>query len=244
MNGIHEVRGSIPLSSTIYYPRDAREVCKPMRLTGLRWSLFLAFAVLLTGAIAGCDNPFDPLNATDKIEGLSHFDFSAGQEHWDSDPEWDGLQIELTYYNEFHKPLDFHDKPHKVVIEIYTEQAGSTTSAPSRLGSLLTSKTVEFANSDDFIRIPIEYYGGYLSLPSTVSKKGCLVIRVFPPEEYPQKELYYPSCGIEIFKPETITFLVFARCQGPPGTPRGAFFFSALDGRFVIRAREKGTDLA
>ena len=58
-----------------------------MRLAGLRSSLFGAVALLLAGAVAGCDNPFDPLNKSDKIQGLTYFDFAATQEHWDSDPE-------------------------------------------------------------------------------------------------------------------------------------------------------------
>ena len=88
-----------------------------MRLAGLRSLLFWTVAVLIAGPRAGCDNPFDPLKSSDKIQGLTYFDFSATQEHWDSDPEWDGVQITMNYYNEFGDSLNFHDKPHKVEIE-------------------------------------------------------------------------------------------------------------------------------
>ena len=173
-----------------------------MRLAGLRPWLCVAVAIMMVGAVAGCDNPFDPLNTSDKIQGLTYFDFSAGQAHWDSDPQWDGLQITMKYYNEFGDALNFHDKPHKVTIEIYSEVEGATTSDPKSKGSLLASKTITYSNSDDLINIPIEFYGGSLGLPSTDPISGCLLIRVFPPQQDPQRELYYFTCGVELFTPE------------------------------------------
>ena len=180
-----------------------REACKAMRLAGLRSLLFLIIPVAVAGAIAGCDNPFDPLKSTSKIEGLTYFDSAANQEHWDSDPEWDGLQIDLNYYNEFGETLSFHDKPHKVKIDFYTEQTdGSTPPVVTR--SFLTSKTVEFSNSDDSIRIPIEFYGGLLTYADPPEDiQGCLQIRIYPPQEYPQRELVAPfACGVDFFKKE------------------------------------------
>ena len=120
-----------------------------MRLAGLRSLLFLVVAVAMAGAVAGCDNPFDPLKSSDKIQGLTYFDFAATQEHWDSDPEWDGVQITMSYYNEFGDALNFHDKPHKIEIEFWSEVDGRRRRTPVARGHLLTSKTVEFSNSDD-----------------------------------------------------------------------------------------------
>lgn len=172
-----------------------------MRLVGVRSMLNWAVALFAAASFAGCDNPFDPLNTSDKIQGLAYFDFSASQEHWDSDPEWDGLAITMAYYNEFGDSLSFHDKSHKVRVELWTEVEGED-SAPTSLGTLLTSKTVDYSNSDDVIRIPIEFYGGTLELPSTEAISGCLLIRIYPPEEYPRKELYYITCGVELYTPE------------------------------------------
>ena len=168
-----------------------------MRLVGLKTFLFLAIAVFIVGTVPGCDNPFDPLKSSDKIEGLTYFDFAATQEHWDSDPEWDGVQIVMNYYNEFGDALTFHDKSHKVSIEIWSQ----TTATPPARGHLLITKDVDFVNSDDLIRIPIEYYGGTLSL-GTESIKGCLLVHVYPPQGYPQPELHSLQCDVELFTPE------------------------------------------
>jgi len=173
-----------------------------MRLAGLRSLLFLVFSVAIVGTFSGCDNPFDPLKSSDKIQGLTFFDFSATQERWDSDPEWDGLQITMSYYNEFGDSLDFHDKPHKIQIDFYTEVV--TDPGPPEVTTWIfrTSKTVEFSNSDDFIRIPIEFYGGLIGIDSSTLAdiKGCLQLRVFPPQEYPKKELVSPvACDVTFY---------------------------------------------
>jgi len=183
-----------------------RGVCGAMRLTGLRSLLFLAVGIFIAGAVAGCDNPFDPLSKSDKIQGLTYFDFAATQEHWDSDPEWDGLQIDMNYYNEFGETLSFHDKSHKVKIDIYSEKSDDST-PPVVTRSFLTSKTVEFSNSDDSIRIPIEFYGGlleYADPPEDIT--GCLQVRIYPPQEYPQRELVAPIvCGVPFYTaPEAV----------------------------------------
>jgi hypothetical protein len=177
--------------------------CKAMQLSGLRSSLLLFFAVAIVGAIAGCDNPFDPLKSSDKIQGLSYFDFAATQEHWDSDPEWDGVQITLSYFNEFGDALNFHDKPSKVEIELWQEVSSATT-PPVVTQTFLTSLAVSFSNSDDPIRIPIEAYSGFLVIADPPADiKGCLQVRLFPPQEYPQRVLVAPTqCGVDLFKKE------------------------------------------
>ena len=174
-----------------------------MRLAGLRSLLFFVVAAAVAGAVAGCDNPFDPLQSSSKIEGLTYFDFAANQEHWDSDPEWDGLQIDMNYYNEFGETLSFHDKSHKVKIDIYSEKSDDST-PPVVTRSFLTSKTVEFSNSDDSIRIPIEFYGGlleYADPPEDIT--GCLQVRIYPPQGSPQKELVAPfTCAVDLYLKE------------------------------------------
>ena len=178
------------------------EVIKTMRPAGLKMVLFLAIAVFMVGTFPGCDNPFDPLNTSDKIQGLAYFDFSAVQEHWDSDPEWDGLQISLIYYNQFQTQLSFHDKSHKVDVELWSEVDGPTTTAPKVRGHLLASKTVDFSNSDDFIRIPIEYYAGSLALPSTEIINGFVLVRIHPPQQSPQESMEFMIGAVELYKPE------------------------------------------
>jgi len=174
-----------------------------MRLAGLRSWLFWTAAFLMVGATAGCDNPFDPLNKSSAIQGLTYFDFTATQSHWDSDPEWDGIEITMNYYNEFSDSLTFHDKSHKVQIDMYSQKEDPATKKQVR-NAFLISKTVDFANSDDLIRIPIEYYSGVIGLPSTESIKGCLQVHVFPPQESPQKELISTvQCDQEFYTPET-----------------------------------------
>ena len=124
-----------------------------MRLAGLRSLLFLVVAIAVAGAIAGCDNPFDPLKSSDKIQGLSYFDFSATQEHWDSDPEWDGLQITLNYYNEFGDTLSFHDKSHKIT-DRFLLGGGRRDRRQSVTRTFLTSKTVDILQLGRFYPYP------------------------------------------------------------------------------------------
>ena len=195
-------------------------VCEAMRLAGLRSLLFVVFAVAIAGAFSGCDNPFDPLKSSDKIQGLTFFDFAATQEHWDSDPEWDGVQISMSYYNEFGDSLSFHDKPHEIQIEFWSEKVpeDSTATTTAVRDKLLFTKTVEFSNSDDLIRIPVETYYSALPTPTTADSrrggssravagytepiKGYLLIRIFPPQEYPQKELIFLQSDVEFYTPE------------------------------------------
>jgi hypothetical protein len=199
MNGIHEVRGSIPLSSTINFSQKAWEACKSMRQAGLRALLLGAVAIFMAGATAGCDNPFDPLAKSDKIQGLTYINFSAVQGAWDSDPEMDGLEISMEYKNEFGEALTFHDKPHKITIELWSLV---TVDGKDFRGSLLISKTVDYSNSDDLIRIPIEFYAGTLSIATPPADiKGYVRVRVFPPQEYPKKELVSPFGDASLYEP-------------------------------------------
>jgi hypothetical protein len=182
---------------------SVKGVYKAMQLARLRSLLFLIFTVAIAGAIAGCDNPFDPLKSSDKIQGLSYFDFSATQEHWDSDPEWDGLQLTLSYFNEFGDGLNFHDKTSKIQVELWSDVAGATAAEPATR-TFLTSFTVTFSNSDDPIRIPIESYVGFLEITDPPTDiKGCLQVRLFPPQEYPQKVLVAPfQCAVPLYNKE------------------------------------------
>lgn len=186
-----------------------------MRLAGLRSLLFGAVALLSVGTFSGCENPLDPLNKSEKIEGLSYIDVAATWDRWDSDPLYDGLLIDMSYFNEFGDSLSFHDKPHSVVIEFWTQEdigvgeiEGSSFLAQDEL---IFSKTVEFSNSDDSIRIPVESY--FASIPSDLftdpllgtpltEVKGFLVVRVFPPLEYPRVELVIAMPDVVFFKPE------------------------------------------
>jgi hypothetical protein len=172
-----------------------------MRAAGLKVLLFLSVSLFMAGTFPGCDNPFDPLNSTDKIQGLAYFDFSATQEHWDSDPEWDGLQITMAYYNEFQTALSFHDKSHKVDVELWAKSCSGDPEVCVR-GGLIASKTVNFSNSDDFIRIPIEYYSGSLPLPSTDVITGFVLIRIHPPQQSPQESMEFMVGEVELYKPE------------------------------------------
>jgi len=176
-----------------------------MRLAELKSLLLLVVVMAIAGTVTGCDNPFDPLKSSDKIQGLTFFDFAATQEHWDSDPEWDGVQIVMNYYNEFGDTLSFHDKSHKVQIDFYSDVSSDAT-PPVVTRTFLTSKTVDFSNSDDFIRVPIEYYGGLLDIEDPPKDiQGCLKISIFPPQESPQRELVAPmQCKVDLYKAEEV----------------------------------------
>jgi hypothetical protein len=177
-----------------------------MRPTRLKRIFLGAVALLAMGVFAGCENPFDPLEESDKIQGLTYIDFSATWERWDSDPQGDGLVISLSYANEFGDTLSFHDKPHEVVIEFWTQkdQGAEATPPASYLvkDQLFYSKTIEYSNSDDEIRIPIEaYYQAYLAA-APVDDKGFMQVRVFPPQQYPRTELLVAQPDVIFFVPE------------------------------------------
>jgi hypothetical protein len=177
-----------------------------MRPAGFKSALFGVVALLMAGAFAGCENPLDPLDKSDKIQGLTYIDFSASWERWDSDPQGDGLLVTLTYSTEFGDSLSFNNKPHKVVIEFWTEKDkndGVEGASPYQAkDQLFFSKTIEFSNSDDDIRIPIEAYYQALQSAAPVDYAGFMVVKVFPPEQYPRTELMVAQSGVVFFVPE------------------------------------------
>jgi hypothetical protein len=190
---------------------------KAMRSSGLRSLLFGALALAMAGSLAGCENPLDPLDKTDKIRGLSFVEAATTWEAWDSDPEADGVVVELTYKNEFGDTLAFHDKPHTVVIEFWTEkdlgsivtetETGSTTSPPHLVpDKLFFSKSIEYSNSDDTIRIPKEAYVDLIPTEAFTESTGeanlvLVQVRIFPPQGSPQTELTIGEADVIIFKP-------------------------------------------
>jgi len=178
-----------------------------MRRANFKSVLFGVLALFMVGAFTGCENPFDPLDKSDKIEGLTYIDFTAGWDRWDSDPQGDGLLVTLSYSNEFGEQLAFHDKPHEVVIEFWTQKdknegvEGST--AYLQMDQLFFSKTITFSNSDDDIRIPIEAYYQALQAAAPLDNKGFMQVRVFPPQQYPRTELVVAQSDVEFYLPET-----------------------------------------
>ena len=155
-----------------------------------------AVALAFAFAFSGCQNPLDPIDKSDKIQGLTWVEINdAAWEQWDSDPEADGMIISLAYKNEFGDELEFHDKGHDVAIEFWTQKdIGDTGSPYLTRDQLFFSKTVRYEHSDDDIRIPVEAYFAQLSgafdlSDPTVAAEGMLVVRVFPPQEYPRPEL-------------------------------------------------------
>jgi hypothetical protein len=166
-------------------------------------------AVLTALSVAGCQNPIDPVDKSDKIQGLTWVEInSADLAMWDSDPGNDGLEISLSYKNEYGDELSFHDKSHNVVIEFWTEKNAGTVDAEFfTRDRLFYSQTIDFENSDDAIRIPYEAYISQLSAAYgglTAAASGMLVVRVFPPEEDPRPELLVAKSGVEFYVPPTV----------------------------------------
>ncbi len=178
-----------------------------MRLSARRSAPLAAIVALAaTVSVAGCLNPFEPISKSDKIEGLSFVDFSLTWDRWDSDPEFDGVVITPDYNNEYGDALDFHDKPHRIAIEFYEQivDEGDPT-APVEVGELLFSRIVEYANSDDDIRVPIEAYRSLLEAADydmAAEVKLFVLMRVFPPKAFPREELPVGYPDQPVFKPE------------------------------------------
>lgn len=178
-----------------------------MRLATLRSLLFGALVVLAVGVFPGCENPLSPLNKSDKIQGLTYIEAQTTWTAWDTDPEADGVEIALTYLTEFGDSLKFHDKPHNVVIEFWTQKdIGTETSSYLTQDQLFFSKTVEYSNSEDDIRISVEAYSALIPAAAFDEDSGeanqvFVLVRVFPPKEYPRKELYIAESDVTIFKP-------------------------------------------
>ncbi len=180
-----------------------------MRLAGRRSLLLGALALLASSLFVGCDNPIDPLDKSAKIQGLSYIDFSATWDRWDSDPEYDGILLTLDYKSEFGDGLSFHDKAHDVVVEFWTQiESGPDDAILKSRETLFFSKTIRYSNSDDDIRIPIEAYfsaleGSGIDLADDAGAKVFMVVRVFPPEEFPRTELLVGQPDVIVFKRPT-----------------------------------------
>lgn len=180
-----------------------------MRHAGRGSWLFGALALLAVVAFGGCQNPFDPIGKSEKIQGLSYVDFGATWDRWDADPQYDGISIAMDYFNEFGDSLSFHDKPHDVVIEMWSQKDIGTVESPFKAkDKLIFSRTIDYSNSDDDIRIPIEAYyqavqDANIADETTGEAKGYMVVRVFPPLEYPRPELLVAAVDVVFFKPET-----------------------------------------
>lgn len=187
-----------------------------MRSHFRRSPLLLLAVLLVTMLFSACTNPFDPLDTSTEIRGLSYIDYSLTWAFWDSDPEGDGVEVEVAYFNEFGDSLSFHDKKHRVVIEFYTQRTVGATVDPENpdaepTGGILASDELfftfpaEHSNSDDVIRIPIEAYEGAMAeagynFESCVTGEtpgidqqpdfnAYVLVRVFPPQQKPQPQL-------------------------------------------------------
>ena len=181
--------------------------------------LYLVVSLFAAFTFAACENPFDPLDTSTEIRGLTYIDFGVEWDRWDSDPEYDGVSVTIEYFNEFGDSLAFHSKAHDVVIEFNTEEPAYIIQDPDDpekevLGPL-TYKDLFFSypatveNSDDVIRIPIEAYMGALTGTGYDPRLGepaaaFVVVRVYPPIAYPQEELNSYQNTVVIFEPELV----------------------------------------
>ncbi|HWR97167.1 MAG TPA: hypothetical protein VN317_01990 [Candidatus Methanoperedens sp.] len=166
-----------------------------------------AIALVSFFSVSGCQNPLDPIDKSDKIQGLTWFEINGAElDRWDSDPELDGMLISLSYKNEFGDELSFHDKPHNVFIEFWTQKdIGTGGNSYLTRDQLFFSKTIRFENSDDSIRIPIEAYIGPLGTVFDLTDPdadftGMLVVRVQPPQEYPRPELLVAEADVVFYE--------------------------------------------
>ena len=175
--------------------------------------LYLLVTILTATVFFACENPFDPLDTSSEIRGLQYIDFSLTWEYWDSDPAGDGVVVSPEYLNEFGDSLSFHDKSHRLVIEFYTQKLvgqvpdenGLLTGGSPTLDALVFAFPVNYDNTTDDIRIPVEAYraqligAGYdLELPAD----AFVVLRVFPPKEIPRSELVAFYANVAVFEPE------------------------------------------
>lgn len=185
-----------------------------MRFAGRGFWLLGAFVFLMAVAFAGCENPFSPIDKSEKIQGLTYIDFSLSWSRWDSDPEYDGLEVTIDYYGEFGDALSFTDKPHDVTIEFWSQKEETTESGDDTTTTTTTTKTydtlfytltVDHKNSSDTIRIPIESYIGDMKGASdfveTADYNAFVIVRVHPPQDYPKSELVVGYSDMLIYKP-------------------------------------------
>jgi hypothetical protein len=178
---------------------------------------FLLAALLLTIGFTACTNPFDPLDKSDSIRGLSYIDFSLVTGAWDSDPELDGVEVSIEYFNTFNDSLDFHDKPTEVVIEFWTQTLAGAEEDPETgeiTGGVPTNDTLIFSFpvvvdfSDANIRVPIEAYDQALAANFTEDPSFpedaislFVLVRVFPPQADPKPELVAFFSDMTVYEP-------------------------------------------
>jgi hypothetical protein len=162
----------------------------------------MAFALLF---LAACDNPFDPLHQSSRIDGLSYIDWSGSWDRWDSDPEYDGYVITMEYFNKYGDNLEFRDKSHDIKIEFYSQTA--STDGDITVGSLIFSQTVRFSNTNNDIYIAKELYAAALSAAGydleTEPAEVFVLIHVYPPDAYPQAELKAGYSSQIVYQPDT-----------------------------------------
>ena len=155
-----------------------------------------------------------------EIRGLSYITFAVTWDRWDSDPLYDGVSVEVEYFNEFGDSLSFHDKKHDIVIEFYTQQVAYTIpdpdptkpdkDGPLTFDNLFYTYPATVESSDDVTRIPIEAYFGTIQANYDLTSepivkdgaKAFVVVRVYPPIDYPQPELTSWQSEVVVFKPE------------------------------------------
>lgn len=176
-------------------------------------SLFTAFT------FAACENPFDPLDTSSEIRGLTYITLDVEWDRWDSDPEYDGVSVAVEYFNEFGDTLAFHSKGHDIVIEFYTQtpaylippatEDGEPTDGPLTADQLFFSYPATVESSDDVTRIPIEAYrdslvrAGY-DLRDSGGALAFVALRVYPPMAYPQEELNTWLSDVVVYQPEEV----------------------------------------
>jgi hypothetical protein len=177
---------------------------------------FLLAVLLLTIVFTACTNPFDPLDKSDTIRGLTYIDFALTWDRWDSDPDGDGVVVSIEYFNTFNDSLDFHNKPTRVVIEFWTQALAGGVEDPDTgeiTGGLPTNDklifsfpvVVDFSDAD--IRVPIEAYdealaANYETFPEEAVSLFVLV-RVFPPQDDPRPELVAFFGDMTVYEPPT-----------------------------------------
>ena len=192
--------------------RRSKSVIEMGKKKLIRKTLIASAAILLVFAVA-CDNPFDPLEQSSVIKGLTYIDFAGSWERWTSDPLYDGFVITMEYFNEFGDSLEFKDKDHKIVIEFYTQRIvggevddeGNTTGGQPTYDRKIFTNTITFCCTDDDIRIPKDLYMPALAASGTdlLEEDGVVFVwvKVYPPEADPQPMLQVGYPDIVVYKP-------------------------------------------
>jgi hypothetical protein len=153
------------------------------------------------------------------IQGLSRVDFSFVWDTWDSDPEGDGVTVNIQYFDKFNGSISFHDKPIDVVIEFWTQKITEGTLEPTK-DELILSFPVVVDFSDAVIRVPIDTYEEVLAanFPTFPEESVPLwvVVRVFPPQADPMPELAAFYSNSVVYEPPPVGPLPPLPPPGPP----------------------------